>query len=63
MTIELHCPTCKAPVRWDESFPQRPFCSPRCRLIDLGAWAAEEHVIAGRTDDEQQLFSDDLEQP
>jgi len=28
-------------------FPQRPFCSERCRLIDLGAWADESHRIAG----------------
>lgn len=28
-------------------FPQRPFCSDRCRLIDLGAWADERHRIAG----------------
>lgn len=60
MTLTVNCPTCKAPVTWDESFPERPFCSHRCRLIDLGAWAAEEHVIEGRQDDEQDLFSDDL---
>jgi hypothetical protein len=29
-------------------------------LIDLGAWAAEEHVIEGRADDEQDVFSEDL---
>lgn len=60
MTLTVNCPTCKAPVTWDESFPERPFCSHRCRLIDLGAWAAEEHVIEGRQDDEQDIFSDDL---
>ena len=60
MTLTVNCPTCKAPVTWDDSFPERPFCSHRCRLIDLGAWAAEEHVIEGRQDDEQDIFSDDL---
>ncbi|MEE2798470.1 MAG: DNA gyrase inhibitor YacG, partial [Pseudomonadota bacterium] len=58
--LTVNCPTCKAPVTWDDSFPERPFCSHRCRLIDLGAWAAEEHVIEGRQDDEQDIFSDDL---
>ncbi|UGV31437.1 DNA gyrase inhibitor YacG [Halopseudomonas aestusnigri] len=60
MTLTVNCPTCKAPVTWDDSFPERPFCSHRCRLIDLGAWAAEEHVIEGRQDDEQDIFSDEL---
>ncbi|GGE33666.1 DNA gyrase inhibitor YacG [Halopseudomonas oceani] len=60
MTLTVNCPTCKAPVTWDDSFPERPFCSHRCRLIDLGAWAAEEHVIEGRADDEQDVFSEDL---
>jgi endogenous inhibitor of DNA gyrase (YacG/DUF329 family) len=36
-------------VEWSEKSPYRPFCSERCRLIDLGAWAAEEHRIPGRT--------------
>lgn len=41
------CPRCKQPVRWDENARWKPFCSERCRLIDLGAWLAEEHVIPG----------------
>jgi len=32
---------------WDASSRFRPFCSERCRTIDLGAWAAERHRIAG----------------
>ena len=55
----IECPTCKAPVSWVASSPERPFCSPRCRLIDLGAWAAEEHVIPG-DDDEGDVFSEDV---
>jgi endogenous inhibitor of DNA gyrase (YacG/DUF329 family) len=43
----LSCPTCRRPIEWSEQFPQRPFCSERCRLIDLGAWLSEEHGIAG----------------
>ena len=60
MTLTVECPTCKAPVTWDDNFPDRPFCSARCRLIDLGAWAAEEHVIPGKDDDEHDVFSEDL---
>jgi uncharacterized protein len=41
------CPTCNRPVDWSESSPWRPFCSERCKLIDLGAWATERHAIPG----------------
>ncbi|HHH35299.1 MAG TPA: DNA gyrase inhibitor YacG [Gammaproteobacteria bacterium] len=43
----VHCPTCAAPVAWNADAPWRPFCSRRCRLIDLGQWAGEEHRIPG----------------
>jgi endogenous inhibitor of DNA gyrase (YacG/DUF329 family) len=46
-TLELNCPTCKKLIRWSDDFPFRPFCSDRCKLIDLGEWASEGHVIAG----------------
>ncbi len=55
----VECPTCKAPVEWGEQSPYRPFCSERCKLIDLGAWASEEHAIAGN-ELEDELFSGDL---
>lgn len=50
------CPTCKRPVEWSEASPWRPFCTERCKLIDLGAWAAEKHAIPGEpvVDDEDQ---------
>jgi uncharacterized protein len=43
----VSCPTCQRPVEWSEASPFRPFCSERCKLIDLGAWIAEKHVIPG----------------
>lgn len=46
-TVTLACPTCKKTVLWNNEFPYRPFCSDRCRLIDLGEWASESHRIAG----------------
>ena len=41
------CPTCGKAVEWSESARWRPFCSERCRLIDLGEWMSEAHRIAG----------------
>jgi endogenous inhibitor of DNA gyrase (YacG/DUF329 family) len=43
----VSCPTCNRPVVWSDVSPWRPFCSERCKLIDLGAWAAEQHAIPG----------------
>lgn len=57
--LTVDCPTCGAPVEWSEGSPNRPFCSDRCKLIDLGAWAAEEHAIPGN-DLEDDLFSEDM---
>ena len=37
------CPICKKPVSLDD--PNVPFCSDRCRVIDLGNWATEKYVI------------------
>lgn len=47
MSLEtVHCPICKRPAAWKDN-PDRPFCSERCRLIDLGAWAAEAYTVPG----------------
>ncbi|MDN3638982.1 DNA gyrase inhibitor YacG [Simiduia curdlanivorans] len=43
--IQLCCPICKKNVEWSDAFPERPFCSKRCKLIDLGDWASESHKI------------------
>ncbi len=47
MATMVKCPTCGRPVKWSEASAYRPFCSDRCRLIDLGAWLDEKHRIAG----------------
>ncbi|NJN51823.1 MAG: DNA gyrase inhibitor YacG [Gammaproteobacteria bacterium] len=41
------CPTCRKATRYSQANPFRPFCSERCRLMDLGEWASESHRIAG----------------
>ena len=45
MSKVVKCPTCQNEVEWIESSAFRPFCSERCRLIDLGEWASEKHAI------------------
>ena len=39
----MKCPICKKEVEFGA--PEMPFCSERCRLIDLGMWADEAHRI------------------
>jgi hypothetical protein len=39
------CPTCSASVEWNAAARWRPFCSERCRLIDLGKWFEESNRI------------------
>ena len=43
--ITVNCPTCHALVQWQPENEYRPFCSERCKLIDLGAWADEQHAL------------------
>lgn len=43
----VSCPTCQKNVLWDDMQKFKPFCSERCKLIDLGEWAAEEKKIPG----------------
>lgn len=42
--IKIKCPRCKVETVW-EGNPDRPFCSEKCRMIDLGCWADEEYKI------------------
>jgi uncharacterized protein len=47
--IKLKCPICKKPVaKAAEDFP---FCSERCRLIDLGKWASGQYVVSSPVQD------------
>lgn len=46
MVATVDCPTCGEKVVWSELNLHRPFCSLRCKQIDLGAWAEEKYVIA-----------------
>lgn len=58
----VKCPTCSDSVAWDDKNAYKPFCSKRCKLIDLGEWASEGHKIAGQSIDPElvkQLSRDD----
>lgn len=39
------CPICGAPVKWTPENRWKPFCSERCKLIDLGQWATEKYRV------------------
>ena len=44
--MKVSCPVCRKTAPW-EGNPWRPFCSERCKTIDLGAWASGEYKIPG----------------
>jgi hypothetical protein len=41
------CPNCGLELLWDSRNKYRPFCSERCKLMDLGQWAAERYRVVG----------------
>ena len=55
-TLKLRCPICKKVVKNGE--PEFPFCSDRCRTIDLGKWASGAYVIPSPVTDADELIPD-----
>lgn len=53
MMPTVPCPTCKRSVEFTEESRWRPFCSERCKLIDLGAWALGQRAIPGEPAQEE----------
>jgi endogenous inhibitor of DNA gyrase (YacG/DUF329 family) len=51
MAKTVTCPNCGKPVPWQPESRWRPFCSERCRLIDLGEWIDERHRISEPIDE------------
>jgi endogenous inhibitor of DNA gyrase (YacG/DUF329 family) len=47
----VSCPRCGAQVAWSQDGRYRPFCSERCRIVDLGAWATEQYRVAALEND------------
>jgi uncharacterized protein len=54
----VKCPICMTEVSW-EGNPHRPFCSERCRLIDLGAWTEGRYRIPGEKINPESKEDDD----
>ena len=52
-TRTVACPACGKPAVFAESNRWRPFCSERCRLSDLGAWASESYRIPAKSTEEE----------
>ena len=59
---KVTCPTCGRALEWSAA-PFRPFCSERCRLIDLGAWLSEERSIPGDTAPEESAPPEPADKP
>lgn len=45
----IKCPTCQKTLYWTSEYPFKPFCSERCKLIDLGAWANDSYALPSDT--------------
>ena len=56
--VKLKCPTCKK-NEVQTTDPDFPFCSDRCRLIDLGKWASGGYVISEPLQDTEDMVGDD----
>ena len=54
--VKLRCPICKKPVK--STNPDSPFCSDRCRVIDLGKWASGQYVISSPVTDAEESIQD-----
>ena len=47
----VKCPECGKEVKWEKN-KWRPFCSERCKILDLGAWASEEYGVSEEIDED-----------
>ena len=56
--IKLRCPICKKPAKAEDA--DFPFCSERCRLIDLGKWASGAYVISSPVTDADEAIPDNV---
>jgi uncharacterized protein len=56
--VKIVCPICKKTVK--ATGPEFPFCSERCRTIDLGKWASGGYVISSPVTDAEELVQDSV---
>jgi endogenous inhibitor of DNA gyrase (YacG/DUF329 family) len=59
MSATVKCPTCGKAVAWTEAEKYRPFCSERCKLIDLGEWASGSYAIPAESNPKEHENSQD----
>jgi endogenous inhibitor of DNA gyrase (YacG/DUF329 family) len=54
--IKVRCPICERPIdgAGPAEWPEFPFCSPRCKTIDLGRWLGETYRVAGAPDEDEE---------
>ncbi len=50
--LRIKCPACRKEGEWFAT-PYGPFCSKRCKLVDLGQWLDEEHKLSRPLDEEE----------
>lgn len=56
--LKVRCPRCGTRTDWQDN-PTRPFCSEKCRLVDLGRWASEEYRVPGEKVDTEESDGED----
>jgi uncharacterized protein len=54
----VRCPACGGDSVYSLGNPFRPFCSERCKNLDLGAWASESFRVPDETPPDDQVFGD-----
>jgi len=54
----VNCPICSTRVEWNDTSLFKPFCSERCKLIDLGDWASEKHAIPVKNSIDPDMLDD-----
>jgi hypothetical protein len=62
MAAIVKCPTCRRDVEWSPASQYRPFCSDRCRLIDLGEWLSEQRRIPDESAAQDSVHPDSAEE-
>ena len=61
-TLINPCPTCQTSLEWTTANKHRPFCSERCKLIDLGDWANETRTIPSESRPQEDTIEIDQNQ-
>ncbi len=59
---KVRCPICDAAMPGNrKDYPDYPFCSRRCRMVDLGRWLGEDYRVGGANSDDRSTPADDAD--